>query len=191
MPTQRSARRHGGRRGAVRFGRDPGAAAVLPPRPRDAGQLGRPAPPAVDAVRLVFGGHAARYGSRRLWRPAHHRHRRRRHEDPGRGRRARRNGAADRAPGHAGGVHGSVSHRARGSGRRPSRRIVAAVGIGIPSTIDQRDGTSVFSVHVPLEGIPLRERAEQYLGVPVAIDNDANARRWPNGRSAPAAARST
>ena len=52
---------------------------------------------------------------------------------------------------------------------------VAAVGIGIPSTIDQREGTSVFSVHVPLEGVPLRERAEQYLGLPVAIDNDANA----------------
>jgi glucokinase len=52
---------------------------------------------------------------------------------------------------------------------------VAAVGIGIPSTIDQREGISVFSVHVPLEGIPLREIAERYLGLPVAIDNDANA----------------
>ena len=52
---------------------------------------------------------------------------------------------------------------------------VAAVGIGIPSTIDQREGTSVFSVHVPLAGVPLRERGEQYLGLPVAIDNDANA----------------
>ena len=52
---------------------------------------------------------------------------------------------------------------------------VAAVGIGIPSTIDQREGKSVFSVHVPLAGVPLRERGEQYLGLPVAIDNDANA----------------
>jgi glucokinase len=52
---------------------------------------------------------------------------------------------------------------------------VAAVGIGIPSTIDQREGMSVFSVHVPLEGVPLRERGERYLGLPVAIDNDANA----------------
>ncbi len=51
---------------------------------------------------------------------------------------------------------------------------VAAVGIGIPSTIDQREGTSVFAVHVPLEGIPLRDRAHEYLGLPVAIDNDAN-----------------
>ncbi len=52
---------------------------------------------------------------------------------------------------------------------------IAAVGIGIPSTIDQHEGTSVFSVHVPIEGVPLRERAEHYLGLPVAIDNDANA----------------
>jgi glucokinase len=52
---------------------------------------------------------------------------------------------------------------------------VAAVGIGIPSTIDQRSGSAVFSVHVPLEGVPLRERGETYLGLPVALDNDANA----------------
>jgi glucokinase len=52
---------------------------------------------------------------------------------------------------------------------------VAAVGIGIPSTIDQREGVSVFSVHVPIERVPLRERGESYLGLPVAIDNDANA----------------
>ena len=52
---------------------------------------------------------------------------------------------------------------------------IAAVGIGIPSTIDQRAGTAVFSVHVPLAGIPLRDRVEKDLGLPVAIDNDANA----------------
>ncbi len=52
---------------------------------------------------------------------------------------------------------------------------VMAVGIGIPSTVDQRDGSSVFSVHVPIAGVPLRERGEHYLGLPVAVDNDANA----------------
>ena len=52
---------------------------------------------------------------------------------------------------------------------------IAVVGIGIPSTIDQRDGTSVFSVHVPIAGVPLRARGEEYLGLPVAVDNDANA----------------
>jgi glucokinase len=52
---------------------------------------------------------------------------------------------------------------------------VRAVGIGVPSTIDQRTGTAVFSVHVPLAGVPLRELAEGHLGLPVALDNDANA----------------
>lgn len=52
---------------------------------------------------------------------------------------------------------------------------VGAVGIGIPSTIDQRTGTSVFSVHVPISGVPLRRQAEEHLGLPVAVDNDANA----------------
>lgn len=52
---------------------------------------------------------------------------------------------------------------------------VAAVGIGIPSTVDQRDGSSVFSVHVPIAGVSLRERGEHYVGLPVLVDNDANA----------------
>lgn len=52
---------------------------------------------------------------------------------------------------------------------------VRAVGIGVPSTVDQRTGTAVFSVHVPLAGIPLRQEAEARLGLPVAVDNDANA----------------
>jgi glucokinase len=52
---------------------------------------------------------------------------------------------------------------------------VAIVGIGIPSTVDQRDGTSVFSVHVPIAHVPLRARGEEYLGLPVVVDNDANA----------------
>jgi glucokinase len=51
---------------------------------------------------------------------------------------------------------------------------VAAVGIGIPSTVDQRTGTSVFATHIPLEGVPLRERGQEYFGLPVAVDNDAN-----------------
>jgi glucokinase len=51
---------------------------------------------------------------------------------------------------------------------------VAAVGIGIPSTVDQRTGTSVFATHIPLEGVPLRDRGQEYLGLPFAVDNDAN-----------------
>ena len=52
---------------------------------------------------------------------------------------------------------------------------VAAVGIGIPSTVDQRTGSSVFATHIPLEGVAIRERGQAHLGLPVAVDNDANA----------------
>ena len=52
---------------------------------------------------------------------------------------------------------------------------VATVGIGIPSTIDQKAGRAVFSVHVPLADIDLRDRAAEHLRLPAAIDNDANA----------------
>ena len=51
---------------------------------------------------------------------------------------------------------------------------VAAVGIGIPSTIDQRAGTAVFSVNIPLAGIDVRGWATETFGLPAAIDNDAN-----------------
>jgi glucokinase len=52
---------------------------------------------------------------------------------------------------------------------------VAAVGLGIPSRIDQRDGCAVASVNVPLEGVPLRDRMAERFSLPVGIDNDANA----------------
>jgi glucokinase len=51
---------------------------------------------------------------------------------------------------------------------------VAAVGIGIPSAIDQRSGTAVFSVNIPLAGLDVREWAAETFGLPAAIDNDAN-----------------
>lgn len=51
---------------------------------------------------------------------------------------------------------------------------VAAVGIGIPSAIDQRSGTAVFSVNIPLAGFDVREWAADTFGLPAAIDNDAN-----------------
>ena len=51
----------------------------------------------------------------------------------------------------------------------------AAVGFGIPSQIDQRTGTALGSVNIPLQGVPFRETMAERLGVPVGIDNDANA----------------
>jgi glucokinase len=52
---------------------------------------------------------------------------------------------------------------------------VAAVGFGIPSQIDQRDGTALGSVNIPLQGVPFRKKMTERLGVPVGMDNDANA----------------
>jgi glucokinase len=52
---------------------------------------------------------------------------------------------------------------------------VVAVGFGIPSRIDQRAGIAVGSVNIPLAGVPLRDEMHKRLGLPVAIENDANA----------------
>ena len=52
---------------------------------------------------------------------------------------------------------------------------VAAIGFGLPSTIDQRTGRVVGSVHVPLEDFDFRDHAVQRFSVPVALDNDGNA----------------
>ena len=50
----------------------------------------------------------------------------------------------------------------------------AAIGIGIPSAIDQRSGTAVFSVNIPLADTDVRSWAAETFGLPAAIDNDAN-----------------
>jgi glucokinase len=52
---------------------------------------------------------------------------------------------------------------------------VVALGVGIPSLIDQRRGSVGSSVNVPLAGVDLRARLHDRFGLPVAIENDANA----------------
>src|SRR5262245_51861314 len=52
---------------------------------------------------------------------------------------------------------------------------VEAVGFGIPSTIDQRSGRAVSSVNIPLHDLDFRDRMRERFGMPVGIDNDANA----------------
>ncbi len=51
---------------------------------------------------------------------------------------------------------------------------VGAVGIGLPSAIDQRTGQAVFSVNVPLAGVDVRAWATEVFGLPAAVDNDGN-----------------
>jgi glucokinase len=50
-----------------------------------------------------------------------------------------------------------------------------AIGVGLPSTIDQREGRAVSSVNIPLAGIDFRDHLTSEFGVPAAIENDANA----------------
>lgn len=50
-----------------------------------------------------------------------------------------------------------------------------ALGFGVPSRIDQRSGHALKSVNIPLEGVDLRDRMREQHGLPVALDNDANA----------------
>jgi glucokinase len=52
---------------------------------------------------------------------------------------------------------------------------VVALGLGLPSTIDQRIGRAVSSVHIPLQNVDIRDRMAERFRLPVGIDNDANA----------------
>jgi glucokinase len=52
---------------------------------------------------------------------------------------------------------------------------IEAIGLGVPSTVDQRTGTAVMSVNIPFADVPLRDRISKRFGVPCGIDNDANA----------------
>ena len=48
---------------------------------------------------------------------------------------------------------------------------VAAIGLGVPSTIDQASGTAVSSVNIPLTDVPLRTLvSERFGGVRVVVD---------------------
>jgi glucokinase len=51
----------------------------------------------------------------------------------------------------------------------------AALGFGLPSTIDQRTGQAISSVHIPFADVDFRDRMSARFGLPVAMDNDGNA----------------
>jgi glucokinase len=52
---------------------------------------------------------------------------------------------------------------------------VQAVGFGIPALVDRQSGASLWSTHLPIEGVPFRDLMSERLGLPVVVDNDANA----------------
>lgn len=51
---------------------------------------------------------------------------------------------------------------------------IEAVGMGIPSLLDQKTGRAVMSVNLPIADLPIRDLMNERLGLPVAIDNDGN-----------------
>ncbi len=58
--------------------------------------------------------------------------------------------------------------------REASGAEIEAVGFGIPCLIDQRTGTAVISVHLPLADIAFADVMAERLGLPVFVDNDGN-----------------
>jgi glucokinase len=54
------------------------------------------------------------------------------------------------------------------------RDSIDAIGVGIPSRIDQREGIAEGSVNIPLAGLPLRDWLRYRFDREAAIENDAN-----------------
>jgi glucokinase len=52
---------------------------------------------------------------------------------------------------------------------------VDVVGFGIPALVDRARGVSVWSNHLPIDGVEFREVMSERLGLPVQVDNDTNA----------------
>lgn len=52
---------------------------------------------------------------------------------------------------------------------------IVALGFGLPSPIDQRAGRALKAVNIPLADVDFRSRMAERFGLPVGIENDANA----------------
>ena len=52
---------------------------------------------------------------------------------------------------------------------------VVAVGFGIPALVEWETGVARWSTHLPLADVSFRDLMSERLGLPVIVDNDANA----------------
>jgi len=52
---------------------------------------------------------------------------------------------------------------------------VLAVGLGVPGLVEPETGVVLDSNHLPLRGVAVRDLLAERLGLPVVVDNDANA----------------
>jgi glucokinase len=57
---------------------------------------------------------------------------------------------------------------------RRARPGVAAVGLGIPATIDHDRGFAISAVNLPIDNLPIRDVVGKQTGLPIFVDNDAN-----------------
>jgi glucokinase len=57
---------------------------------------------------------------------------------------------------------------------REARPNAAAVGLGIPATINQARGEAISAVNLPLVELPIRDLISERVGLPVFLDNDGN-----------------
>jgi glucokinase len=55
-----------------------------------------------------------------------------------------------------------------------ARPDVAAVGLGVPATIDHNRGYAFAAVNLPFDEVPIRDLVQERVEIPVFVDNDAN-----------------
>ena len=63
-----------------------------------------------------------------------------------------------------------------------SRHDVAAVGIGAAGFVDETRSTVLFAPNLAWRGEPLLTSVQQKIGLPVFVENDANASLWAEAR---------
>ena len=53
---------------------------------------------------------------------------------------------------------------------------IAAVGLGCPGTVDNKNGIIAYSNNIPMKNVPMRKMLEEYFpNKPINLENDANA----------------
>ncbi|MFD3688744.1 ROK family glucokinase [Nocardiopsis sp. NPDC058631] len=59
---------------------------------------------------------------------------------------------------------------------------VQAIGVGVAGFVDEDRATVQVAVNLGLRDEPLKERVQERVGMPVVIENDANAAAWAEAR---------